>query len=55
MAGIRMRVSDILDALASGDTIDKLLAGSPYLTRESINACLAYGARGVDYAMVQAV
>ena len=50
VADTRMRVSDILDALASGDPIDELLADFPYLTREDIEACVAYGARGVDQA-----
>jgi uncharacterized protein (DUF433 family) len=54
IAGTRMRVSDILDALASGDTVEELLADFPYITREDIHACLAYGARAVDHAVVQA-
>ena len=40
-----MRVSDVLDALASSVSIDELLADFPYLTRENVNACLAYDAR----------
>ena len=54
IAGTRMRVSDVLDALASGDPVDELLADFPYLTREDINACLAYGARAVGHSVVQA-
>lgn len=54
VAGTRMRVSDVLDALASGATIDELLADFAYLAREDIIACLAYGARAVDHAVVQA-
>ena len=54
VAGTRMRVSDVLDALASGDAVEELLADFPYLTRGDINACLAYGARAVDHAVVQA-
>lgn len=54
VAGTRMRVSDVLDALASGATVDELVADFPYLTREDVNACLAYGARAVDHAVVQA-
>lgn len=53
VSGTRMRVSDILDALASGDTVDELVADFPYITREDIDACLAYGARAVDHAVVQ--
>jgi uncharacterized protein (DUF433 family) len=54
VAGTRMRVSDVLDALASPVSVEELLADFPYLTREDINACLAYGARAVDHTVVQA-
>lgn len=54
VAGTRMRVSDVLDALSSPVSVDELLADFPYLTREDVNACLAYGARAVDHAVVQA-
>ena len=54
VAGTRMRVSDVLDALASGAGVEELLADFPYLTREDILACLAYGARAVDHSVVQA-
>ena len=54
VAGTRMRVSDVLDALASSVGIDELLGDFPYLTREDVSACLAYGARAVDHPVVQA-
>ena len=54
VAGTRMRVADVLDALASGATTDELLADFPYLAREDVLACLAYGARAVDHTVVQA-
>jgi len=54
VAGTRMRVSDVLDALASGADVGELLADFPYLTREDVHACLAYGARAVDHTVVQA-
>lgn len=54
IAGTRMRVSDVLDALASPVSVEELLADFPYITREDVNACLAYGARAVDHAVVQA-
>lgn len=54
VAGTRMRVSDVLDALASPVSVEELLADFPYLTREDVNACLAYGARAVDHGVVQA-
>jgi uncharacterized protein (DUF433 family) len=42
--GTRIWVSLILDFLASGDTIEDVLAAYPHLTRDDIQACLAYGA-----------
>jgi uncharacterized protein (DUF433 family) len=54
VAGTRMRVSDVLDALAAGADVEDLLADFPYLSREDILACLAYGARAVDHSVVQA-
>ncbi len=54
VAGTRMRVADVLDALASGASADELLADFPYLSREDVLACLAYGARAVDHTIVQA-
>lgn len=54
VAGTRMRVSDVLDALAAPVSVEELLTDVPYLTREDVNACLAYGARAVDHAVVQA-
>jgi uncharacterized protein (DUF433 family) len=53
VAGTRMRVADVLDALADGAGIDELLGDFPYLTREDVLACLAYGARAVDHGVVQ--
>jgi uncharacterized protein (DUF433 family) len=43
--GTRIPVTLILDALASGDTIEDLLRGYPTLTRDDIQAALAYGAK----------
>lgn len=54
VAGTRMRVADVLDALAAGAALDELLIDFPYLSREDVLACLAYGARAVDHTIVQA-
>ena len=43
--GTRIPVTLILDALAAGDTADDLLRGYPTLTRDDIQAALAYGAK----------
>ena len=53
IAGTRIRVSDILDALGAGDGIDELLADFPYLAREDIQACFVYAARAVGHPVVR--
>ena len=42
--GTRIWVSLILDFLASGMSVDKVLAEYPQLTEEDIRAAMAYGA-----------
>ena len=43
--GTRIPAALILDALAGGDTVDDLLRGYPTLTRDDVNAALAYAAQ----------
>ena len=40
--GTRIWVSLILDFLASGDTVEQILQEYPHLTREDVQACIAY-------------
>ena len=42
--GMRITVYDVLDYLASGMTEEQIVKDFPYLTREDIQACLAYAA-----------
>lgn len=42
--GLRITVHDVLGYLASGMTIEEVLADFPYLSREDVLACLAYAA-----------
>lgn len=42
--GMRMTVYDVLEYLASGMTPQEILDDFPYLTREDIDACLAFAA-----------
>ncbi len=42
--GMRITVYDVLSYLAAGMSIDEILNDFPYLTREDIQACLAYAA-----------
>lgn len=43
--GMRVRVADVLEWLAAGQTPDEILADFPYLEREDIIAALRYAAR----------
>jgi uncharacterized protein (DUF433 family) len=42
--GLRITVSDVLEYLASGMSPEEILADFPELTREDIQACLAFAA-----------
>lgn len=42
--GLRITVYDVLDYLASGMTVEEILADFPDLRREDIQACLAFAA-----------
>ncbi|HEX8241076.1 MAG TPA: DUF433 domain-containing protein [Allosphingosinicella sp.] len=44
IAGTRMRVEDVLDALADGTSEAEILTDFPYLTAADIRACLAFAA-----------
>ncbi|HYT87383.1 MAG TPA: DUF433 domain-containing protein [Gemmataceae bacterium] len=42
--GLRMTVQDVLEYLASGMSVEEILADFPDLTAEDIRACLAFAA-----------
>ncbi len=44
IAGTRLSVELILDKLAAGETIEQLLEAHPRLTRDGIQAAMAYAA-----------
>ena len=46
--GTRLWVALILEFLASGDTVEKILEEYPHITREDVLACIAYGAEAAD-------
>jgi uncharacterized protein (DUF433 family) len=50
ISGTRVMVRNILGMVAGGYTIDQNLASYPELTREMVQAALAYAASGVDMA-----
>ena len=50
--GMRIRVKDILEMLASGASQGDILESFPYLEREDIQAALQYSAQQVDHAVL---
>jgi uncharacterized protein (DUF433 family) len=52
--GMRIRVSDVLDMLASGMNQAEILADFPDLEAEDIQACLRYAARWFDHPRLAA-
>ena len=52
--GMRIRVSDVLDLLASGLSPAEVLAEMPDLQIEDIQASLRYASRRVDHPVIAA-
>ena len=50
--GMRIRVQDILELYAAGQTSEQILADFPDLEAEDLKAVLAYAARGIDYPVL---
>jgi uncharacterized protein (DUF433 family) len=51
---MRIRVTDILDLLASGLNFDQILEELPDLEREDIVAAITYASRGIDHPVIAA-
>jgi uncharacterized protein (DUF433 family) len=51
--GTRMRVADIVEALANGASQQQLLADFDYLTADDIAAALLYAARATEHRVVR--
>ncbi len=51
--GMRIRVSDVLDLLASGLSTSEILEEMPRLTEEDVRACLVYASRRIDHPKVR--
>jgi uncharacterized protein (DUF433 family) len=49
---MRIRVKDVLDMLAAGETTETILADFPDLELDDIRACLEYAARQMDHAVL---
>lgn len=52
--GLRVRVKDVLEMLASGITKEDILRDFPYLEADDISASLEYAAKQVDHPILQA-
>ena len=52
--GLRIRVKDVLEMLASGMTKEDILNDFPYLEAGDIFASLEYAAKQVDHPILQA-
>lgn len=50
--GMRIRVTDVLELLGAGASIDEILADYPYLEREDILAAIEYAARQSDHSVL---
>ncbi len=52
--GLRIRVIDVLDLLASGLTAEQVLEELPDLEAEDIVACLKYASQRIDHPVLAA-
>jgi uncharacterized protein (DUF433 family) len=53
--GMRIRVTDILELLAAGITVDQIIKEElPYLDKEDISACLIYAATRINHPVLTA-
>ncbi|WP_319944751.1 DUF433 domain-containing protein [Nocardia macrotermitis] len=51
--GMRIRVRDVLELLAAGETEDSILEDYPYLERDDIRACLSFAAAESDHPILR--
>ena len=52
--GFRLRVTDVLGLLSTGESREQILADYEFLEPEDILACLEYAARQTDHVVLQA-
>ena len=52
--GMRIRVTDVLELMASGLSQKEVLAEMPDLDAEDIQACLRYATRRLDHPVIAA-
>lgn len=54
VVGTRMRVTDVLEMLASGASPDEIATDFPYISEDDVRAVLAYAAAQADHPVVLA-
>ena len=52
--GMRIRVNDVLELLAAGETPEQILVDYPYLQLDDIAASLLYAAHQLDHPILAA-
>lgn len=52
--GMRIRVTDVLDLLATGLAIEDVLVELPDLERDDVIACLRFASRRIDHPILAA-
>jgi len=52
--GYRLRVTDILELLGAGASVEEILADYPFLENEDIFAAIEYAAHQADHPILQA-
>jgi uncharacterized protein (DUF433 family) len=50
--GLRIRVTDILELLGAGASVDEILKDYPFLEREDVLAAIDYAAYQTDHAVL---
>ncbi len=50
--GMRIRVTDVLELLGAGASIQEILQDYPYLEREDVLAAIEYAARQTDHSVL---
>lgn len=51
--GLRIRVTDVLDLLASGLSTEEILEEHPDLTRADVQACIKYASQKLNHPRLQ--
>ncbi len=50
--GMRLKVSDVLDYLSSGMSVQEILVEFPYLEQEDVTAALLYASKKLNHPVI---